>query len=492
MLSELCILAQHNTRPPMTQCNTKTTVDFHPDLPVEVTFEAPEISSDGGWVLLRAIDEQLGLTEAVASVVPDERDPSKVEHSRLEQVRQRVFQLAMGYEDCLDADRLREDRLLKTVCDRRPEDEALSSQPTLSLLENAVDMRAICRMLFVLEFSWMRSLEADREVVVLDVDSSGFEAHGQQELISYCGFHGAHIYHPLAVFDGQTGQLVTALLRPGDVGDSRGAPNVLERVITRLKVLRPEIDVVVRGDSGFATPRPYRTLEELDERFGGVDYLIGISRNSVLERELRETMDTAVETYERTGQKSRKFVGFEYQAQSWEKPRWVVGKAEVGPEGENPRFVLGPFRGFPGEMVYRAYCGRGESEQWVDAFKNQVDAQKLSCSSYTANFFRIILCALAYRILRVLSKVIGLLASLKVRAIEAADGDVASEMLETLARLEHMARAEFETLRTRILKVAAVVNESTRRIHLDMPAHFPWQRLFRNIVGHLKRGPPIG
>jgi hypothetical protein len=478
----------------MTQCNTKTRVDFHPDFPVDVTFDAPEMSSDGGWTLLRQTDERLGLCQMLAEAVPDERQAAKVDHSRLEQLRQRVYQLAMGHEDCLDADRLREDRLLKTVCGKAPEGKALSSQPTLSLLENAVDLSSIFEMLLVLEYRWIQSLDEDREVVILDVDSSAFEAHGQQELIAYDKYHGEHIYHPLLVFDGHDGQLVTAILRAGDVGDSRGAPEYLDRLIGRIKAVRPDLDVVVRGDANFAKPRQYQTIEEIDEVCGGAEYLLGIARNSVLEEKLAETMEAAVETYEETGEKTRKFVGFEYQAGSWDRPRYVVGKAEVGPEGKNPRFVIGGFREFPPEMIYRGYCERGESEQWVDGFKNQVSAQRLSCSSFEANFFRVVLAAAAYRLLQGVTSTLRAAAEEVDEELEEDAEELDDEALErkrrTLSRLRTLARAEFTTLRERLLKVGTIVHQSTRRIHLEMPRWFPNRGAFRRALCYLKRGPP--
>jgi len=481
----------------MAQCNTKTRLNFHSDFPVDVTFDAPEMSSDGGWTLLRQTDEGLGLCEMLAKAVPDGRQAAKVEHPRLEQLRQRVYQLAMGHEDCLDADRLRKDRLLKTVCGKTPDGEALSSQPTLSLLENAVDLPSIFQMLLVLEYRWIQSLDEDREVVILDIDSSAFEAHGQQELIAYDKYHGEHIYHPLLVFDGHDGQLVTTILRAGDVGDSRGAPEYLDQLIGRIKALRPDLDVVVRGDANFAKPRQYQTIEAIDEDCGGAEYLLGIARNSVLEEKLAETMEAAVETYEQTGEKTRQFVGFEYQAGSWDKPRYVVGKAEVGPEGKNPRFVIGDFREFPPEMIYRAYCGRGESEQWVDAIKNQVSAERLSCSSFGANFFRVVLAAAAYRLLRGVSSTAGAAAEEMAEELDkleeeadTIDEEALDRKRRTLARLRTLARAEFTTLRDRLLKVGTIVHQSTRRIHLEMPRWFPNQDAFRRTLCYLTRGPP--
>jgi hypothetical protein len=475
----------------------KTSLDFHPDLPVEIEFDAPHISSDGGALLVAQLDDRLGLCEAVASLVPDERDPSFIEHSRVEQLRQRVFGLMLGYEDQNDAEYRRIDPVFKAACRKLPDGAHLSSQPTLSLFDNAVDDEAVTKMRDLLEFDWVRRLGDDRQVVILDIDSSGFKAHGQQELVAFNGYFDAHSFHPLLVYEGQTGQLVSVRLRPGDASDGADAEADLERIIRRLKLMRPDIAVVVRADAGFAKPDLYRMLEDLDARFGQVGYLIGISKNSVFERKLDATMQQAVGLHKKTGQKSRTFADFTHTAHSWKRARHVAGKAEVTSRGKNPRFVITNLDQFSPRVLYRAYCQRGQAENFVKSFKSHLSADRLSCTAAEANRFRLIMCQLAYR----------LMSALKHRLIELADTvaddghtdetssgdeptDKTQEDTDFIGLIGRLARAQFDTLRLLLLKVAALVDQSTRRIHVRMPHSFAAAPVFARLAAELKRPPP--
>ena len=472
----------------MTQCNTKTRVDFHPDKPVDLEFDADDISSDGGAVLLAQADERLGLCEAVAGLMDDERDSSKVEHSRLEQLKQRVFQIAMGWADQNDADRLREDAVFKTVAGRQPEDDPLSSQPTLSVFENSVDMATNKSIMETLEFDWMRRLDEDREVVVLDVDASGFEGHGQQELLHYCGFHQAHIHHPLFVMDGQTGEVVTALLRPGKVGDSRGVVGLLRRIVGRLKCLRPDIKVVVRGDAGFGRPQIYRELERLDAFWGSVSYVFGISKNSAFERKLEDALKISRQKCEETGQKAQTFQWFEHQAQSWAKSRSIVGKAEVSPQGDNPRFVVTDIDQFPARQIYRrGYCPRGDAENIVKSFKSHVQGDRLSCPSFSTNFFRMLQALIAHRLLMVIKRTCQKEAKRRrtIRRKTDKGDDKEDNQEDVVEQLAWLGRAQLDTLRLMALKVAALVDQSVRRIHVRMPETHPTAPAFQAVAGRL-------
>jgi hypothetical protein len=473
-------------------------LDFHPDLPVEIDFDAPHISSDGGALLLAQLDDRLGLCEAVASFVPDQRDPALIKHSRLEQLRQRVFGLMLGYDDQNDATYRRIDPVFKAACRKLPDGAHLSSQPTLSLFDNAVDEDAIEKMRDLLEFDWIRRLEDDRQVVILDVDSSGFEAHGQQELVAFNGYFDAHSFHPLMVYDGGSGQLVSVRLRPGDASDGADAEDDLERIIRRLKLLREDIAVVVRADAGFARPGLYRTLERLDQRFGQVGYLIGISKNSAFERKLDATMQQAVTRFETTGKKSCTFADFDHTAHSWERARHVAGKAEVGTRGKNPRFVITNLDGFAPRVLYRAYCQRGQAENFVKSFKSHLFADRLSCTAAEANRFRLIMCQVAYRLMLALKHRLVELANTPtadpddVDEHEPADeqADQAEDDASFIALVGRLARAQFDTLRLLLLKVAALVDQSTRRIHVRMPHSFAAAPVFARLAVDLKRPPP--
>lgn len=444
----------------MTECSAQQTLGFHPQLPVRIDFDAPEITSDAGAVLLRQLDDRLGLSAGFSACLPDDRDPARTVHDRLEQSRQRLYQIALGYEDCNDADTLRHDPLLKTVCDRTPEDAiGLSSQPTLSRFENAPDGLTLRRLTRWLEQSWIDALPASTEVLVLDIDATDDETHGQQQLSFFHGFYDHHMYHPLMVYDGATGQLVSALLRPGNTHASRGAVGLLRRLIRRLRRRFPEVAIVVRGDAGFAMPRLMQELEKL-----GVDYVFGIARNARLERRAEPAMRWAEALFERTVSTVKRYTCFDYAARSWPETRRIIAKAEHSGLGANPRFVVTSLTGFDPQTIYRAYVQRGLCELWIKDFKCALAADRLSCSSFAANSFRLLLHAAAYRLLHALRQ------------------QVAPASAE-------LGRAQFDTLRLRLLKVAAIVRQSVRRIRVRLPRAYPWQEVFTWLIQRINAPP---
>lgn len=445
----------------MTECNAQIPLGFHPQLAVCVGFDAPEISSDGGAIVLREIDDGSGLTSGFAACLADERDPTRVWHDRHEQTRQRIYQIALGYEDCNDADTLRCDPLLKTVCDRTPNDPiGLSSQPTLSRFENAADGATLRRLSAWLEQSYVASLPSSTEVVVLDIDSTADETHGAQQLSFFHGYHAHHIYHPLLVYDGETGQLISVLLRPGNTHDSRGAGNVLRRIIRRLRRRFPDLSIVVRGDAGFAMPKLMVQLETLD-----VDYVLGIAKNSRLKGFAQETMVTAQELAERLDRTVRRYTSFEYAAGSWPNTRHIVAKAEHSALGSNPRFVVTTLSGFDAESIYRAYVQRGRCELYIKDFKCALSADRLSCSSYLANSFRLLLHAAAYRLMHAFRQHVGGVS-------------------------KSLGRAQFDTLRLRLLKIGAIVQQSVRRIWIRLSHSHPGCAVIASLLQDA-HAPPV-
>ena len=450
----------------MTECIAPIRVFRPRQLPLLVEFDAPEISSDAGWVLLRQLDERLGVTAGFAACLRDQRKAGRVRHSRCEQVRQRVFQIAAGYEDCNDADRLRQDPLLKTVCERTPHDaEGLSSQPTLSRLENSADGPTLRRLLRHHETRYVASLPVDQEVVILDIDSTADATYGAQQLSFFNAHYDEHIYHPLLVFDGETGELITARLRPGNAGASRGAAGILRRVIRKIRRRCPQAQIVVRGDAGFCVPKLLRVLDRLNTTLGGVDYLLGMAKNSRLLRQLEPTQELAREVSNRRGGETvARFTSFAYAARSWKRTRRLIGKAEHSRLGANPRFVVTSIEEFDSETLYRAYGQRGRCELYIKDFKNALQADRLSCSAFRANFFRLLLHAAAYQLMQALRR------------------EVASEA-------PTLGRAQFDTLRLRLLKVAALVHQNTRRIRIQLPRAYPQAAAFRNLLAHLSRAP---
>lgn len=450
----------------MSECIAQFELRFPGQKRVVVSMDGPTTSSEGGAVLLRQVDEETGLTAGLARLLEDLRDPRRVRHSRAEQVRQRVFQIALGYEDANDADRLRDDPVLRTVCGRCPQDgPGLSSQPTLSRLENSVSPWAMARLVRWFEREYVASLPADTEVVVLDIDSTEDPTHGQQELSFFHGYFDRYVYHPLLVFDGDSGQLITALLRSGRSHAARGARRTLRRLIRRIKRRFPAALVVVRGDSHFAVPRILEELEGLDRRLGGVDYLLGLAKNQVLVRLAQSTLEQAQRLSEQRAETVQRFAHWSYAAGSWSRSRRVILRAEHSAYwGANPRFLVTSLEGFDPETLYRAYCHRGQCENLIKDLKNALAADRLSCSRFTANAFRLLLHALAYRLLHALRQKLAHLGS-------------------------PLARSQFDTLRLKLLKVAAVVRRSVRRITVQLPRSFPQAPTFRRLALH-GTGPP--
>ena len=441
----------------MTECITQLSLFDHPKKQIDVAFDAPQVSSDGGLLLLRQAEGVVRICEKLAAILPDDRDQNRVVHSRLEQIKQRVFMIACGYEDCNDADSLRDDPLFKTACDSTPRDErGLSCQSTLSRLENLVGARTVVEAQRLFEDEYVASLPEDTDVVVLDIDSTADETHGHQQLSFFHGFYDHHMYHPLLVFD-DAGRLVSFRLRAGNTHAAKLARPMLERIIRKVKARFPECQVVVRADSGFCVPRILRSLERLHEDLGDVDYLLGIARNRVLERTVDEAKAFAREVFEATGKRAKIFTDFFYAAGTWEWERWVVAKAEHGRLGENPRFVISTLTDFPPEMVYRAYCGRGACELRIKDFKNALFADRLSCSSFVANAFRLCLHAAAYR----------LMTAVRDRA-----GEVSPQL----------GRAQFDTLRLKLLKIGALISESVRRIRVRLSRSHPLAHVFTAML----------
>lgn len=421
-------------------------------LPLEAAFDAGRLTSDGGLPWLAAADQALGVCDALAACVPEWRR-GPVRHSLATLVRQRVFQIACGYEDQDDADTLRTDPLLKLVCGRRPTSgPALASQPSLSRLENAVDRHAVEALATALVELYVR--ERGRAGapahLVLDLDGTDDPAHGQQEGVGYHGYYRQHMYHPLLVFDGQTGQLLTAVLRPGRCHGSRFAVLVLRRLLRRLRAAWPDATVELRADSGFAVPRVYAWCEA-----NRVAYTIGLIPNPALERLAAPLLAEArASSAAQGGAKVRLAGEAAYQAQPWPTPRRVVFKAEVLAKGPNTRFVVTTRADDPLD-VYDWYVDRGEPENWIKDLKNALRADRLSDHRFWANAFRLLLHAAAFWLLDTLRRWLA--------ATEAA-------------------RFQFDTLRLRLLKIGGRVRELHDRVRLSLASSHPGEPLWQHLA----------
>jgi len=492
----------------MTACVNQITLDLETiNKPVSITFDAPDLSSDGGFLLLQQIDQRWALTQRLADLIPDHRDPNKVRHSRLQQIRQRLFQIVLGYEDQNDATFLRHDPLLKATCGLSPNSQQpLSSQPTLSRLENSISMRDNALLLDDFELFYIDSLDPDRQVVLLDIDTSDDPTHGQQAFTFYNGYYRHYMYHPMFIFDGLNGQLVSAILRPGNKGASRGSGYVLERIIRKVRQKCEDAVILVRGDSAFSVPRLHERIDKLNEELGDVYFLLGQRTNARLKSLSEPYVRQAKQQYEATGKKVRNFHELMYQADSWEEERRVILKAEHNSQGQNPRFVVTSLEGQSGRHWYEAYCQRGNAENWIKDLMNAMAADRLSCETFEANFFRLLLHGWAYRLMWLLREEVkrageterkGVMRSPQINLLggevhenqglieareERGEQIEEDESSGLMREIEAVGRMQFDTLRLRLLKVGVWVRESVRRIWLQLPQSFGHIKLFRRLL----------
>lgn len=426
-------------------------------LPLEVDFLGGRLTSDGGLPLLAEVDAHLGLCAALAAEVPEwRRRPGR--HRILDLVRQRVYQIACGYEDQNDADALRTDPLLKLVCGQLPESGAdLASQPTFSRLENAVDARACYRLAAALGEVYLgeRERRGVPKRIVLDLDGTDDPTHGAQQGSAYHGYYRQHQFFPLLVFDAETDQLVTAVLRPGTAHASHGAVPVLKRIVRALRARWPGVAVELRADSGFAVPALYEYCEG-----EGIAYTIGLVPNPRLRTLAAPLLAEAEERRAETGAEKVRLLGdAAYQAGSWPCERRVVYKAEVLPKGPNTRFVVTTRTEAPAQL-YTWYTDRGQSENWIKDLKVGCFADRLSCCAFWANQFRLLLHAAAY----------WLLDTLRRRLAEV-----------------RIPRMQLDTLRVRLLKIGGWVRQHRDGVRLRLASSHPSELLWRLLAAHPDR-----
>ncbi len=437
----------------MTDCAThRMRFETQSALAVEAAFDGGRITSDGGLLWLAKMEEELGLCEAISECVPEWRK-RKGHHSLASLVRQRVLQIACGYEDQNDSNSLREDPLLKVVLGSLPESGAnLASQPTFSRLENAATRRSCYRIAEALLGLYLRERgkEGAPKKVLLDFDATADPTHGEQEGSYYHGYYEQHIYHPLLVFDGESGHLIGALLRGGNTHASNSAVALLRRIVGGLRERWPEVAIELRADAGFAVPALYDYCEG-----EGITYTVGLVTNPRLEEIAEDLLDEATERYETEGEKVKLFSEDHYQAASWEHERRVAYKVEAMEKGTNTRFVVSTRSDDPKEL-YEFYARRGESENWIKDFKLHMKADRLSCHRFIANQFRLLLHAAAYWLMDALRR----------------------KLVASGAR-----RMQLDTLRLSLIKIGGRVRELLTKVRLHLASGHPGQDLWHALSG---------
>jgi len=419
---------------------------------IEADFKGGDISSDGGVLLLRSIDRQLGLSEAVAAVMPDSRRQASCEHNVLNLIQQRLYALALGYEDLNDHQHLRQDIALQTSVDR---DTVLASSATLCRFENRSDKKTAWRIHEVLVDQFIGSFKRAPKKLILDFDATDDRVHGTQEGRFFHGYYDHYCFLPLYVFCND--QLLVSYLRPSKIDGAKHAWAILSLLVKRLRQKWPKVKVIFRGDSGFCRFRMLRWCERHD-----VGYIVGIAQNKRLKARIHRRMNQAEQHQQTHGDKVRWFCAFFYGARSWDHPRRVIAKIEVTALGRNPRFVVTNLDGDPQQLYEHLYCARGEMENKIKQQQMDLFADRTSCHHWWANQFRLLLSSLAYI----------LIDSIRRLALHGTE----------------LARAYAGTIRLRLFKIGAVVLRNTRRVRLLLSSAYPYPALFQLVAHRLDSG----
>jgi hypothetical protein len=439
-----------------TDCYTQLGFGFQPKLVVD--FAGGALTTDAGLLLVREFDEQLGLSADVVGRITDTRDARSITHELDALVRQRLYQIAAGYEDVNDADRLRHDPTFQVVAaDGRA---ALGSQPTLSRLENAMDWSAIQRLArtgvdwFCAYAYGPNEHPAD---LILDLDSTDDPTHGTQQLALFHGWYDQHLYHPLVWFEGRTGLLLRTRLRPGRDPSAATVVDELRHVLGPLRRRFPHTPIFLRGDAGMATPDVEATLEA-----EGIRYVLGIGTNKVFKSRVAGLVANAQHRYERTSRPVYLRTSFWHRAKRWPHRRRILVKIDVTAHGLNIRFMVTNRRGRAADLI-AWYDDRGTAENWIKELKLDIHADRLSCHGFRANAFRLQLHSLALLLLAYFR-----------RAVLAGT---------------RLASATIGTIRLHLLKVAGRVVRSVRRLWFHLASHWPGQSLFTDCHRALARAP---
>lgn len=356
---------------------------------IKADFNAPDISSNGGLVLAPM---KGSLAEKIGQIIPDYRNQMLVVHSYRDMVCQRVGQIMCGYEDANDCDRLRHDSALKLALGKLPSEDDLSSQPTMTRLENNISARTLYRIgeLFVKEY--VSSFDKAPQKVIIDVDDTNANTYGNQQLTLFNDYYGEYCYMPLLLFDGMSGKLILPILRPGRRTKSLNVFRILRRVIKCLHECWPKTIFELRGDSHFCS----HEFMDWSDGLWYVRFTTGLSGNSVLLDKVKDIRKRAENKFNKHHEPVCWFREFYYKAKSWEHEQRVVVKIEVNSLGTNIRFVVTSNRSNKPETVYHRYCHRGEMELWIKDLK-YLKTDRMSCNSYRANCFRLFLYCTAFQ-----------------------------------------------------------------------------------------------
>jgi len=440
---------------------------------VSAAFDGGRITSDGGVALLALADRRIGIVDRLTRLIADPRDPALVTHSLASILRARVLAIACGGacpraglrpdpgEDANDLDRLRGDPAFKLACGRLPDSGGdLCSQPTVSRWENAPDLKTVIRLTYALVDAWCASYAQEPEAVTLDIDDTLDVVHGAQQLSLFNAHYDERCFLPIHIYDTATGRPVAMILRPGKTPSGREAAGYLRRLYRRIRRHWPNTHLTIRGDGHYGRPE----LMDFCEKHG-LDYLFGVTGTPALAAKIEDVVDPIrVQRAETDAAAVRGFAETLHAAKSWKKQRRVVARIEATPLGLDIRYVVTSLQTPSPEDIYATlYCARGQAENLIKLHKAQLKSDRTSCRSPLANQMRLILHTAAYWLM------------LTVR--------------DAVPKAHPLAKAEFTTLRIRLIKIGARIRETAHRVRIALAAACPDAALFRHLAVGLRPAP---
>ena len=411
---------------------------------VQAGYTGKDISTDGGALLLREMDNRLGLTARLSGCINDERDQRYIDHQLKEMLRQRIFQIACGYEDGNDCNQLRSDSIFKLCAGKLPEtDPDLASQPTMCRLENSVSNSDLYRMAKALADIFIGSYKREPGVIILDCDDTNNDTYGGQQLALFNTYYGEYCYMPLHIYEGLSGKLITTILKPGRRSKNVDVFAILKRVIGYLRQQWKNTIIILRGDSHFCS----RQFMDWSIDRPNIHFVTGLSGNKKLNELAKITIESAQRAFEANGRNQKRYCSFQYQAQSWQHPQHVIVKVEVSEKGTNVRYIVTDMQQYRASHVYETgFCARGNMELRIKEHKRYLKSDRSSCNSFQANQFRLFLHSAAYVLIHTLQK-------------------------EVLNSTDY-ANVTMKTIQLKILKTAAWVREMKTKIKIELPRAF--------------------
>lgn len=421
----------------MTEC-TQGKINFLPfnGKKVEAEFCDKEITSDAGLLLVREVDNKIGLIESVATLIPDLRSQSHITHSMKSMLQQRIYGLCLGYEDLNDHEQLRHDPALQVVTENN---KALASSSTLCRLENTITLKTGAELHKPIVDIFIKSHKKAPREIIIDADPTDDETHGNQEKKYYHGYYKHNCFLPVNFFCGN--HLLVSYLRPSNIDPAKHVGGILSLLVKYIRKHWPKTRIIFRADGGLCRDNILRWCER-----NKIHYIVGYSRNSRLEKASKDLVARAALDYEKTGEKQTLYDQIYYSAYSWTGGmRKVIFKAEYSEKGKNIRFILTTLNKLP-ENCYKFYCGRGDAENRIKELKLECYSGRTSCHDWSANQFRLLLSSFAYVLLNAVREIALVKTSLK--------------------------NASCKTIRIKLLKIGAIVTRSRRRVHIAMSKHF--------------------